>query len=167
MVTLQEAMREFKVLLQKGTLQQAYQGLAAYFRELRAHFENSYPDYDVPGSIYYGYLDMTYFAVIPQSLGKRGLKIALVFNYTLFRFEAWLSARNKKLQQDYWEKIRDSGWDRYTLAASTRGSDHIISCILENDPDFSEQEALTANIESRTLDFIHDVEGFLADQVDG
>jgi hypothetical protein len=166
MTTFQEAMLEFRGQLHQGTLQAAYQGLIAYIRELRAHFEHSYPDYDVPGGIYYGYLDMTYFAVIPQPLGKRGLKIALVFNYARFQFEAWLSARNKKLQQSYWEKVRDSGWDRYPLAASTRGYDHIVSRVLNEDPDFSDLEALTAGIEQGILDFIDDVEGFLADQGD-
>jgi hypothetical protein len=42
---------------------------------------------------------MTYFAVVPPSLKRRARKIAIVFNYEAFRFEAWLSATNRQLQR--------------------------------------------------------------------
>ena len=59
--------------------------------DLRTHFKDRYPKYSVSG-LYQGYLDMTYFAVVPPSFKRRGLKIAIVFNYGAFRFEAWLAA---------------------------------------------------------------------------
>ena len=36
--------------------------------ELRTQLKNKYPDYFVSGSIYYGYMDMTYFSFFPESL---------------------------------------------------------------------------------------------------
>ena len=65
------SMDEFKSQLQRGYLQEAYYGLMEYFRELRTHFVDAYPEYDVPSNIYYGYLDMTYFSVVPEPLKVR------------------------------------------------------------------------------------------------
>jgi hypothetical protein len=40
----------------------------------------------------------------------------------------------------------------------------VIDHILINNPDFSDLDSLTAQIESGTLEFIRDVEGFLSGQ---
>ena len=79
MGSFSEFMKEFKQQLEKGAIQEAYQGLMQYFRDLRAHFRDAYPQYPVSGSIYYGYMDMTYFSLFPESLKHRRLKIAIVF----------------------------------------------------------------------------------------
>lgn len=68
---------------------------------LRTHFHKKYPDAFVSGSIYYGYMDMTYFSFTPKSLQQRKLKIAIVFVHESFRFEVWLAAYNKQVQQNY------------------------------------------------------------------
>ena len=69
-----EYMNEYKKQLEKGAIQKAYKGLMEYIMDLRTHFKNKYPDYFVSGSIYYGYMDMTYFSFIPKSLKDRKLK---------------------------------------------------------------------------------------------
>ncbi len=56
MKSLQENMLEYKKQLAKGIIQKAYLGLMEYMTSLRNHFTNQYPDYSVPGSIYYGYM---------------------------------------------------------------------------------------------------------------
>ena len=33
---------------------------------------NRYPDYFISGSIYYGYMDMTYFSLFPEKLKEKG-----------------------------------------------------------------------------------------------
>ncbi len=76
-----ENMNEYRKQLQKGAIQQAYKGLMDYFMDLKAYFKNKYPDYYVSGSIYFGYMDMTYFSFFPESLKQRNLKIA-VFLFT-------------------------------------------------------------------------------------
>ncbi|MBN1265149.1 MAG: hypothetical protein JXA25_06635 [Anaerolineales bacterium] len=164
MVPLNESMKVYKQQLQKGEIIRAHQGLMQYFRDLKAHLENRYPDYSVSGSIYYGYMDMTYFSFIPPSLGRLSLKPAIVFVYETFRFEIWLAAKNKKVQTKYWNLIRESGWDKYDPAPKMAGYDHIISHILVGDPDFQNLDQLTAKIEKGTLEFISDVEWFLAQQ---
>jgi len=155
-------MTEFEAVLKDGKMTAAYQRLAAYIRELRAHFAASYPDYDFPGSIYYGYLDMTYFSILPPALKKRDLKVAVVFNYQSFRFEAWLSGRNRKAQKDAFQAIQEAGWETYRLTPNPEKSDSVLEHILAADPNFSDLDELTKQIERGTLDFIQKLENFFA-----
>jgi len=80
-------MNEYRGQLRKGTVQQAYRGLMDYIMGLRSYFENKYPDFSVSGSIYFGYMDVTYFAFSPKSMKKRKLKVGIVFVHEAFRFE--------------------------------------------------------------------------------
>jgi hypothetical protein len=130
--------------------------------DLKTHFKNKYPDYFVSGSIYYGYMDMTYFSFIPQSLKRRKLKIAIVFNYDAFRFEVWLGGYNKQVQTEYWKLFKESGWKKYHIATPAKGVDSILEYILVDNPDFSELDTLTKQIEKGTLKFIKDVADFFS-----
>jgi hypothetical protein len=161
MSSLQNAMLDFRSQLQKGTIQIAYKGLLDYILSLRNHFAKSYPDFSVSGTPYFGYMDMTYFSVVPENLKQRGLKIAIVFIYDTFRFEVWLAAVNKKIQTEYWNQIKASGWNIYRLVPSTQGYDSIVEMNLVESPDFGDLPALTRQIEAGTLQFIADVATFL------
>ena len=164
MGTFPESMNEYKKQLKKGFIQEAYQGLMAFFRDLRSHFMNKYPAYSVSSNIYYGYMDMTYFSLVPQSLKARNLKIAIVFIHGMFRFEVWLSGSNRNVQTEYWRLLKESNWNKYHLASNPRAVDFVIDHILNDNPDFSDLEALTRQIETGTLEFINDIEGFLSRQ---
>lgn len=83
-----ESMNEYKKQLNRGYIQEAYQGLMVFFRDLQLHFKKNYPDYSISGNIYY---DMTCFSLFPESLKRRKLKIAIVFIHDIFKFEVWLS----------------------------------------------------------------------------
>jgi len=161
MDSFHKSMLELKSQLEKGGIQKAYQGLMEYFMELRTHFQKKYPDHFVSSSLYYGYMDMTYFAFIPPSLKERNLKPAIVFVYDTFRFEVWLAAANKQVQSKYWEMIKESGWNKYRLVPMVKGYDAIIENVLVEEPDFRDLDALTEQIERGTLNFIEDVERFL------
>lgn len=156
-----EAMADFKQQLAKGYLQQAYFGLMEYFRDLRAYLDKKHPDCSLTG-IYYGYMDMTYFACTPRTLGERNLKVAIVFDYETFGFEVWLSGANRAVQAEYWSLIKEAGWDQYALSADPRREDYILSCSLGADPDFRDLDALTRQIEAGLLAFTRDVEGFFS-----
>ena len=162
MASLHESMLEYRRQLGKGLIQQAYKGLMAYFMTLRAYLNRKYPDHVVSGSVYNGFMDMTYFSFFPASLGQRKLKIAIVFLHDAFRFEVWLAGVNKQVQSKYWGLIKNSGWDQYHLVATTRSADSILEHILVDDPDFRDLDALTEQIETGTLQFIQDVEDFLS-----
>ena len=162
MESFHEYMGEYGKQLEKGAVQKAYRGLMDYIMALRTRFKTGYPEYSVSGNIYYGYMDMTYFALFPEALKARNLKIAVVFIHSPFTFEAWLSGGNKDVQEKYWQLFKESGWRKYSLAPAVKGFDHIVSSTLSANPDFKDLDALTKQIESGTLSFIKDIEGFLA-----
>ena len=165
LATFYESIIEYRKQLEQGVIQTAYKGLMEYIMELRTHFQTKYPDYFVSGSIYYGYMDMTYFSFYPQSLQQRKLKVAIVFVHQAFRFEAWLAGSNKQVQQKYWKMIKESGWDKYHLVPSTQGVDSIVESVLVDHPDFGDLGTLTNQIESESLIFIKDIESFLLTQL--
>jgi hypothetical protein len=107
-------------------------------------------------------MDMTYFSVLPKLLKDRDLKIAIVFLYDTFRFEIWLSGKNKQVLAKYWEIISKSKWNKYKIVEPTKGVDSVVEHILVDNPDFSDLAALTKQIEQGTLKFIQDIERFLA-----
>lgn len=161
MESFSKAMKEYQKQLEKGLIQKAYKGLMDFMQGLKTHFKDKYPDYFVSGSLYSGYMDMTYFAIIPEGLKQRNLKIALVFNHQAFRFEAWLAGYNKQVQTKYWQFFKESGWNQYTLVPNPKGEDAILVHILADDPDFSDLAGLTRQLERETLAFITDIENFL------
>ena len=162
MTTFQKNMIEYKKQLQKGAIQAAYKGLMEYILGLKSYFKNKYPDYFVSGSIYFGYMDMTYFSFIPESLKQKKLKIAIVFNYEAFRFEIWLGGYNKQIQKKYWNIFKDREWNKYKIVPPGKGIDSILEYIVADNPDFSNLDALTQKIENGTLTFIKDVENFIS-----
>ena len=74
MESFHESMHEYRKQLKKGAIKQAYKGLMDYFNALRVYFKKKYSDYFVSGSVYYGYMDMTYFSFFPKSFKRRKLK---------------------------------------------------------------------------------------------
>ena len=72
-----------------------------YFNALRLYFKNKYHGHSVSSSVYYGYMDMTYFSFVPDFFKHRQLKIAIVFLHEEFRFEVWLCGYNKRVQTKY------------------------------------------------------------------
>jgi hypothetical protein len=162
MGSLPQAMQAYHRQLQEGVIQQAYRGLMDYMQSLKAHFKNKFPTYIVSGSLYFGYMDMTYFAFTPPALKERGLKIAIVFVHETFTFEVWLSGYNRAAQAKFWSLFKDSAWDKYGLQPSPRNPDAILAHTLVNAPDFTDLDALTDQIERGTLAFIANVDAFLA-----
>ena len=157
-----EYMSEYRKQMQKGDIQDAYRGLMVYIMNLRTYFKNKYPDYFVSGNIYFGYMDMTYFSFIPDSLKQKKLKIAIVFIHNTCRFEVWLGGYNKQVQKKYWKLFKDKNWDKYSIVSPEKGVDSIIEHNLVDNPDFSNLDNLTNKIEEGTLKFIKDIENFLS-----
>lgn len=162
MASFNEAMIEYKKQMEQGAVPKAYQGLMEYIMTLKTQLKNKYPDYVVSGSIYQGYMDMTYFAFLPKSLKERELKIAIVFIHATCRFEVWLGGYNKQIQAKYWKLFKESGWNQYHLVATTQGADSIVEHVLVETPDFDDLNALTQQIERETMQFIQAIESFLA-----
>lgn len=155
-------MEAFRRQLEQGSIQKAYRTLLSYKMGLRTHFKKNFAGSTVSG-LYQGYMDMTYFALFPFSLKQRNLKIAIVFNYDAFRFEAWLSGGNRKVQRRYWEMFKDGSWPAYRVMTPGTWVDSILEYDLATEFDLDDPDALTETIEMATVAFIDDVERFLAD----
>ena len=162
MHSIREDIDVFRGQLRDGSIQKAYYALLLYMTGLRTYFKKKYPSYALSG-LYQGYMDMTYFALFPPPLKQCDLKIAIVFNYKAFRFEAWLAGSNRKVQRQCWELFRDSQWTDYRVVTPARGIDSIVECDLAKDFDLSDPDALTSVIEATTTVFIDDIERFLSE----
>lgn len=163
MKSFYEFVPEYKRQLKQGAVKAAYQGLMQYFEALRLHFKKNYPDYFL-SDLNRGNMDYTYFYFFPKSLKSRKLKIVLFFSHDTFRFEVWLAGYNKSVQAKYWKTFTDAGWSKYHVASNIKGVDYIVDHVLVDNPDFSDLEALTGQIEQGTLKFIGDIEAFLSKQ---
>ena len=161
-----ESMMEYKDQLTKGAIVSAYRGLMEYFNGLRVFFQKKYPAFSVSGSVYYGFMDMTYFAVFPESLKRRKLKVAIVFLHEAFRFEVWLSGANRTLQRKYWKLVQEHDWKQYRIPILAKGVDSILEYVVVENPDFGDLDILTQQIERGTLQFINEVDNFLSSHQD-
>lgn len=156
------AMQAYHQQLQQGEIQQAYRGLMEYMSALKTELKAKHPDYQVSGSLYFGYMDMTYFAFTPPALKEKGLKIAVVFVHETFAFEAWLSAANRGLLAQFAEQFKDAAWEKYRRVTPAQNPDAILEYTIASDPDFSDLPVLSAQIERGTLAFCADIQAFLA-----
>ena len=161
MHSIKKDMEGLRKQLENGSIQRAYRALLSYMMSLRTHFKNNLAGATVSG-LYQGYMDMTYFALFPSSFKHHNLKIAIVFNYDAFRYEAWLAGSNRKVQRQYWELFKDNRWPGYRVVTPAKGIDSILECDLSSDFDLDDRETLTASIEKVTIAFIDDIERFLA-----
>ncbi len=161
MGSFSEYMKEYRKQMERGVIKEAYRGLMEYLMDLRLYFKNKYPNYFV-GALYGGYMDMTYFSFSPKSLKDRKLRIAIVFIHDAVRFEVWLAGYNKEVQTKFWKLFKESDWSKYNIVPTTKSVDSILEYILVENPDFSNLDNLTEQIEEGTLKFVKDVENFLS-----
>jgi hypothetical protein len=134
-----------------------------YMMGLKNFFKNKYPDFSVPSNLYQGYMDMTYFALFPEDLKKRKLKIAIVLIHDKMKLEIWLAGINKQIQTKYWNKLKSKDLNNYRLPLTLQGADSIIEYTLTDNPDFNDPETLTRQIESGTLKFMKDIKELIKD----
>ena len=148
--------KEYIAQLREGHIQKAYKGIMAFMSEMRTYLENTYPNCAV-GALYFGYMDMTYFAFTPSLLKNMKLKIAIVFLHEECRFELWLAANNRKIQADYIELLRRKNIGKYTLSQVAPGVDSIITLPITEQPDFDNPGKLKKQLEEKALEFANDV----------
>jgi hypothetical protein len=152
---------ELREHLGDGSIQRAYAAIVGYMSRLRTHFVSTHGERAV-SSLYQGYFDMTYFALFPPALKSRDLKLAIVFDYESFGFEVWLAARNRKVQRQYWELFRQSGWPDYRVVEPSAGVDAIVEHDVASGFALDDPEALTKQIEEAVAALLDDLGQFLA-----
>jgi hypothetical protein len=126
-----DCIKELHTQLQNGKIQIGYKAILEYLLYLQSYLKKKYKDYDFPGTLYHGYLDMSYFALIPATLKEKRLKIAIVFNYEAFKFELWLSGYNKGIQKRYLEYFKDKKIKNYFIPETIQGYDSILEDHIE------------------------------------
>ena len=160
MQTLNESVREYTAQLQLGQIQKAYKGIMTFMSGLKTFLESRHPDYAVSG-LYFGYMDMTYFAFTPMDLKQRSLKIAIVYLHEQNRFEIWLGGANRKVQAETIELLKGKDLEGLVLSEVKPGVDSIIEMKLIEKPDFDHPEKLMQAIESKVIEFTGEIKKLL------
>jgi hypothetical protein len=156
MDTLNANIQEYRVQLAKKQIQKAYLGIMTFMSGLSSTLAGRHPDFLVSG-LYFGYMDMTYFAFTPTNLKNLKLKIAIVYLHEEGRFEAWLGGSNRQIQAEYIDKLSGKNIGSYKLSKVHPGVDSIIETILTESPDFDRTDELMKEIEDKTLQFVKDM----------
>jgi len=78
MDSLNNHISQYRAQLSKGQLQKAYKAIMTFMSGLGTYMEKRYPGHTL-SSLYFGYMDMTYFAFTSPGLKDKKLKIAIVF----------------------------------------------------------------------------------------
>lgn len=160
MNTLDEDINELRKRLSDGAVQRAYRGIVSYMARLRTEFANQRGERAVSG-LYQGYFDMTYFALFPDELKQRDLKLAVVFDYETFGFEVWLTARNRKNQRRYWELFLNADYKKHRLVEPAVGIDAIVTAVLAANYSGEDEDSLTTKIVAGVTAFERDMLSFL------
>ena len=160
MGSLNDQIREYRLQLKEGRIQTAYKGIMTFMSGLKSHLENNYPGH-FTSALYFGYLDMTYFAFTPAFLKAKKLKIAIVYLHEQGRFEVWLGGSNRKIQADTIGRLSHRDLGRYQLSRVHPGVDSIIESVVIEQPDFDDLEELKTQIEMKTIEFINDISSLL------
>lgn len=161
MGSINDDIKEYNIQLNKGHIQRAYKSIMTFMSDLRAYLENRHPDYSA-SALYFGYMDMTYFAFTPPELRDMKLKIAVVFLHEECRFEAWLAGSNRKIQGEYIELLRKKDIGEYTLSSVSPGVDSIIESVIVKQPDYDRPDELKKIIENKIMKFTEDIKSILS-----
>jgi uncharacterized protein (DUF1499 family) len=156
MISPNDVIREYKNQLSKGIIQEAYKKIMKFMSDLSIYLKKRHPDYTL-SALYFGYMDMTYFAFTPNDLKSKRLKIAIVYLHEQGRFEVWLSGTNRKIQAEYINFMRHKDIGGYKLSQVMPGVDSIIEATMVEEPDFDHPEELKKQIEKKTIGFIDDI----------
>ena len=148
MGSLNEHIMEYSSQLRKGRIQKAYKGIMSFMSDTKVYLEKAHSEYS-SSSLYFGYMDMTYFAFTPPALKEMKLKIAVVFLHEECRFELWLAGINRKVRSDYIEFLSTKDIGKYKLSQASPGMDSIIASIVVEQPDFDNPEKLKEANRSR------------------
>ncbi len=160
MTYLNDCIAEYTSRLKEGKLQIAYKGIMSFMSQLKAHIESTHTEYNA-GALYFGYMDMTYFALTPPPLKNLKLKVAVVYLHKKNRFEIWLAAANRAVQGRYIESLKGKNTCGYALSEVSPGVDSILWTHLAEKPDFDNAEKLCGSIETAAVKFINGVYSIL------
>ena len=157
MKTLNDYIQAYKTQLEIGDIQKAFNGIIKYMLGLRTYLGNKYSSDFYIGRFSQCYMEMTFFTFTPLSLKEQKLKIGIGFNHEKMQFGAWLGGQNREIQKKYWEIFKGSDWNKYNIPLKVNDGFSIIETVLLDNPDFSDLELLTEQIENKLMLFVNDI----------
>lgn len=162
MVFNKNYLNEYKRLIKTTDLQKGYQEFIKLFRFLRIGLEKELPDYTFSSNIVENNMDYSYFQLVDTRLKELGIKIQVVFKHEEFRFEIWASGYNRKIQNRYYEKLKNKELP-FILNNQPSRIDYILSFPQYENIDLSDGEGLIRIIKSSTIELIKSISDLLED----
>lgn len=151
---IQKSLEIYQEQLNNGYIREAYITLTKYVAEIKANFPKEY----TTSNIAFGYLDYTYFYFTNDYLKNKNLKFAMVLNHKKMQMELWLAGRTIKVQEKYWQLMKDTKWNK---GIDTMPKYSILEIILETQIDFRDKENMTQNIINRSVSLALEIEEYL------
>ncbi len=157
MYTPNQQVKKYHQLINDENLEQAYCIIMSTMSQLKVTWDTRYPEMP-SGSLYQGFLDMTFISVKPAGLSDLDLKVSIVYLHQRNSFEGWLVARNRKIQSDIHQKLQSQPLGKYNLTVLAPGVDAIIDTVLIQHPDFDDPASLIEEVIKNSLNFISDMQ---------
>ena len=154
--SLNAVIKEYTDRLSEGKIQRAYKGIMDFMTGLKADMEKECPGH-AASALYFGYMDMTYFAFTPAELKNKKLKIAVVYLHEENRFELWLAANNRQMQAEVIERLRHKNTGAYAVSQAGAGVDAIIALAVGGRPDFDRPDVLKELLIAKFKEFEYDM----------
>lgn len=140
----------YKTLIQTTELQHGYQEFIKLFRFLRVALEKEFPEYTFSGNIVENAMDYSYFQFTNEHLKILGLKVVVAFVHKDFCFEVWISGFNRKVQCQYYERLKDQSLP-FILNETPSSVDYILKNSLDKEMDLHHGEKLIAEIKKAAM----------------
>ncbi len=160
MHTSNQRVMKYHQLINDENLEQAYRIIMTTMSQLKVAWDTRYPEMP-SGSLYQGFLDMTFISVKPAGLSELDLKVSMVYLHQSNTFEGWLVARNRKVQSVIHKNLHHRPLGKYSLTVLEPGVDAIIATSLIRHPDFDDPASLIEEIIKNTLNFISDMQNLV------
>ncbi len=144
----------YKAELDKGDIQIAYEKLLKYVMALKVHFQKVQPANYTFANVYLGFMDYTYFYFFNDFLRSKKLRFGIVLNHPKMQFELWLLGQNAKVQDGYWELLKETKWN---MGRTAKPKYSILEVVLIKNPNFNELYTLSDEIETAAQRIIEEM----------
>ena len=154
--SLKDSAKLYKKALKDGELQSAYMKIIKYIMKVKYQFDKNVDGYKT-GGMSFGYLDYTYFPFYNAYLRENLLRFGIVLNHSEMQFELWLMGQNAKIQDEYWDKLKSTHWNK----GKERPVYSVLECKLVGEDEFDDEEELINIIINRALNEAKIIEEYL------
>lgn len=154
--SLSECIESYSRAVAGGEMPRAYRGILTALSQFQSAWEQAHPE-DSTGSLYQGYLDMSFLAVTPRDLAAKRLKISLVYLHAEGVFTLWLTAGNRAIQKRVSQALRAVPLKGYALTVLEPGVDAVIAKEIQKPYPFDEPARLTQYLLAQAEAFAADM----------